>query len=439
MLDIVQLRKDLDGVVARLQTRKQPQPYLDVAAYQALESERKALQTRTEELQSQRNTLSKQIGMLKGKGQHAEADAAMAQVAAFKTELESSAARLDVIQTELQGLLLAVPNLPHESVPVGADESANVELRRWGTPRQFDFELRDHVDIGEKLGLDFETGSKLAGSRFTFMRGPIARLHRALAQFMLDVQTQEHGYTECYTPYIVNAETLLGTGQLPKFEGDMFAVKKGGQEGEEVPDTQALYLISTSEITLTNTVRDTVVAEAELPIKLTAHTPCFRSEAGSAGRDTRGMIRQHQFDKVEMVQIVHPEKSYEALDAMTGHAEAVLQKLGLPYRVIVLCSGDMGFGASRTHDLEVWVPAQGTYREISSVSNCEAFQARRLQARFKNAAGKNELVHTLNGSGLAVGRALVAVLENFQNADGSVTVPEVLRPYMGGLALLTPQ
>lgn len=439
MLDIVQLRKDLDGVVARLQTRKQPQPYLDVPAYQALESERKALQTRTEDLQSQRNTLSKQIGMLKGKGQHAEADAAMAQVAAFKAELEASAARLDVIQAELQNLLLAVPNLPHESVPVGSDESGNVELRRWGTPRTFDFELRDHVDIGEKLGLDFETGSKLAGSRFTFMRGPIARLHRALAQFMLDVQTQEHGYTECYTPYIVNAETLLGTGQLPKFEGDMFAVKKGGQEGEAVPDTQALYLISTSEITLTNTVRDTVLAETDLPIRLTAHTPCFRSEAGSAGRDTRGMIRQHQFDKVEMVQIVHPEKSYEALDAMTGHAEAVLQKLGLPYRVIVLCTGDMGFGSTRTHDLEVWVPAQGTYREISSVSNCEAFQARRLQARFKNAQGKNELVHTLNGSGLAVGRTLVAVLENFQNADGSVTVPEVLRPYLGGLERLTPQ
>ncbi|MDR7094581.1 serine--tRNA ligase [Hydrogenophaga laconesensis] len=439
MLDIVQLRKDLDAVVARLQTRKQPQPYLDVVAYQALESERKALQTRTEELQGQRNSLSKQIGMLKGKGQHAEADAAMARVAAFKAELETSAARLEVIQAELQALLLAVPNLPHESVPVGSDENANVELRRWGTPRRFDFELRDHVDIGEKLGLDFETGSKLAGARFTFMRGPIARLHRALAQFMLDVQTQEHGYTECYTPYIVNAETLLGTGQLPKFEGDMFAVKKGGQEGEEVPDTQALYLISTSEITLTNTVRDTVLAESDLPIRLTAHTPCFRSEAGSAGRDTRGMIRQHQFDKVEMVQIVHPEKSYEALDAMTSHAEAVLQKLGLPYRVIVLCTGDMGFGSTRTHDLEVWVPAQNTYREISSVSNCEAFQARRLQARFKNAQGRNELVHTLNGSGLAVGRALVAVLENYQNADGSVTVPEVLRPYLGGLEVLTPQ
>jgi len=433
MLDIVQLRKDLDTVVARLTTRKNPQPYLDVAAYQALEVERKALQTRTEELQSQRNSLSKQIGMLKGKGQHAEADAVMAQVGAIKAELDAGAARLDVIQTELQALLLAVPNLPHESVPVGADESGNVELRRWGTPRAFDFPVRDHVDIGEKLGLDFETGAKLSGSRFTFMRGPIARLHRALAQFMLDVQTQEHGYTECYTPYIVNADTLRGTGQLPKFEGDLFAAKKGGQEGE---DEQALYLIPTSEVTLTNVVRDTVLSEAELPIKLTAHTPCFRSEAGSAGRDTRGMIRQHQFDKVEMVQIVHPEKSYEALEDMTRHAEAILQRLELPYRVIALCTGDMGFGAAKTHDLEVWVPAQGTYREISSVSNCEAFQARRLQARFKTAQGKNELVHTLNGSGLAVGRALVAVLENHQNADGSITVPAALRPYLGGLERL---
>ncbi|PKO77690.1 MAG: serine--tRNA ligase [Betaproteobacteria bacterium HGW-Betaproteobacteria-15] len=438
MLDILLLRKDLAAVVARLETRKQPQAFLDVPAYQALESERKTLQTRTEELQSQRNSLSKQIGMLKGKGQHAEADAVMAQVSAMKAELESSAARLEVIQAELQNLLLAVPNLPHESVPVGAGEEGNVEVRRWGMPRTFDFDVRDHVDIGEKLGLDFDIGVKLSGSRFTFMRGPIARLHRALAQFMLDVQTQEHGYTECYTPYIVNGETLRGTGQLPKFEGDLFAVKKGGQEGEEMPDTQALYLIPTSEVTLTNVVRDTVLAEAELPIKMTAHTPCFRSEAGSAGRDTRGMIRQHQFDKVEMVQIVHPEKSYEALEAMTGHAEAILQKLGLPYRVMSLCTGDMGFGASKTYDLEVWVPAQSTYREISSVSNCEAFQARRLQARFKNAQGKNELVHTLNGSGLAVGRALVAVLENNQNADGSVTVPEVLRPYMGGIEKLTP-
>ena len=434
MLDIVLLRKDLDAVVARLQSRKNPQPYLDVEAFRTLEGERKTLQTRTEELQSQRNSLSKQIGMLKGKGQHAEADATMAQVAAIKTELETSAQRLEVIQSELQALLLAVPNLPHESVPVGSDESGNVEVRRWGSPRVFDFAVRDHVDLGERLGLDFETGTKLAGARFTFMRGPMARLHRALAQFMLDTQTREHGYTECYTPYIVNADTLRGTGQLPKFEADLFAANKGGQEGGE--EREALYLIPTSEVTLTNVVRDEILSEADLPIRLTAHTPCFRSEAGSAGRDTRGMIRQHQFDKVEMVQITHPDQSYQALEDMTRHAEAILQKLGLPYRVMSLCTGDMGFGASKTYDLEVWVPAQNTYREISSVSNCEAFQSRRLQARFKNVQGKNELVHTLNGSGLAVGRALVAVLENYQNADGRITVPEVLRPYLGGEEIL---
>jgi seryl-tRNA synthetase len=436
MLDILLLRKDLDAVIARLQARKHPQPFLDVEAFRRLETERKSLQTRTEELQAGRNSLSKQIGMLKGKGQHAEAEAVMAQVGAIKEELESSAARLEVIQHELQSLLLAVPNLPHESVPVGHDEQGNVLVRSWGTPRTFDFAVKDHVEIGERLGLDFDTGIKLSGARFTFMRGPIAQLHRALAQFMLDTQTREHGYTECYTPYIVNADTLRGTGQLPKFEADLFAANKGGQDGGE--DSQALYLIPTSEVTLTNVVRDEILAETDLPIRLTAHTPCFRSEAGSAGRDTRGMIRQHQFDKVEMVQIVHPDKSYEALEEMTGHAEAILQKLGLPYRVMSLCTGDMGFGASKTYDLEVWVPAQGVYREISSVSNCEAFQARRLQARFRNASGKNELVHTLNGSGLAVGRALVAVLENGQNADGSVTVPEVLRPYMGGLDTLRP-
>jgi len=420
MLDITQLRKDLDGVVARLQTRKNPQQFLDVEAFRSLENERKAIQIRTEELQAKRNSLSKQIGMLKGKGQHAEADAAMAEVAQYKTELENSAARLDQIQGELLALLQAVPNLPHESVPIGEDESGNVELRRWSpqggygaNPTELGFEPRDHVALAEPLGLDFETAAKLSGSRFVVMKGRVARLHRALAQFMLDLQTQQHGYTECYTPYIVNAESLRGTGQLPKFEADLFAAKKGGQEGEEVPDTQALYLIPTSEVPLTNFVRDEIIPESELPIRLTAHTPCFRSEAGSAGRDTRGLIRQHQFDKVEMVQIVHPEKSYEALEEMTGHAEAVLQALGLPYRVIALCSGDMGFGASKTHDLEVWLPAQNTFREISSVSNCEAFQARRLQARFKNAQGKNELVHTLNGSGLAVGRTLVAVLENY--------------------------
>jgi len=437
MLDILHLRKDLASVIARLETRKSPQAFLNVQAYSALEAERKTLQTRTEELQSQRNSLSKQIGMRKSKGE--SVDDIMRAVADIKVELDASATRLDALQEELQTLLLAVPNLPHESVPVGADEHGNVEVRRWGQPRSFDFAVQDHVDLGEKLGLDFEIGIKLSGARFTFMRGPMARLHRALAQFMLDVQTQEHGYTECYTPYVVNAETLRGTGQLPKFEGDLFAAKKGGQDAEAAPDTQALYLIPTSEVTLTNVVRDEIMAEADLPIKLTAHTPCFRSEAGSAGRDTRGLIRQHQFDKVEMVQIVHPDKSYEALEAMTGHAEAILQKLGLPYRVMSLCTGDMGFGASKTYDLEVWVPAQQTYREISSVSNCEAFQARRLQARFKNAQGRNEWVHTLNGSGLAVGRALVAVLENGQNADGSVTVPEALRPYMAGLQRLIPQ
>src|SRR5574343_1197198 len=369
--------------------------------------------------------------MLMGKGDKDGAEAAKAQVAASKVELEQSAARLDQIQAELQTLLLAVPNLPHESVPVGADEHGNVEVRRWGQPRAFDFEVKDHVDVGTPLGLDFDMGVKLSGSRFTVMKGPIARLHRALAQFMLDLQTQQHGYTECYVPYAVNADSLKGTGQLPKFEGDLFAAKKGGQDGEPVPDNAALYLIPTSEVPLTNFVRDVVVAESDLPIKLTAHTPCFRSEAGSYGRDTRGMIRQHQFDKVEMVQIVHPEKSYEALEEMTGHAEAILQKLGLPYRVVSLCTGDMGFGASKTYDLEVWLPAQQAYREISSVSNCEAFQARRMQARFRGER-KPELVHTLNGSGLAVGRTLVAVLENNQNADGSVRIPAVLRPYMGG-------
>jgi seryl-tRNA synthetase len=436
MLDITLLRKDLDSVVARLQTRKNPQAFLNVDAFKALEAERKTIQMRTEEMQAKRNTVSKQIGMLKGKGQHAEADAAMAEVGTLKAELEASATRLDAIQAEMQTILEAVPNLPHESVPVGEDEHGNVVVRTWGAPKTYDFEVKDHVDLGTPLGLDFEMGVKLTGSRFTVMKGQIARMHRALAQFMLDVQTTEHGYTECYTPYIVNGDSLRGTGQLPKFEEDLFAARKGGQEGEAQPDHTALYLIPTSEVPLTNFVRDVVSAEADLPIKLTAHTPCFRSEAGSAGRDTRGLIRQHQFDKVEMVQIVHPEKSYEALEAMTGHAEAILQKLGLPYRVMSLCTGDMGFGATKTYDLEVWLPAQNTFREISSVSNCEAFQARRLQARFKNAQGKNELVHTLNGSGLAVGRALVAVLENYQNADGSVTVPEALRGYMGGLEVL---
>ncbi|CAN7199488.1 serine--tRNA ligase [Rhizobacter sp. LjRoot28] len=429
MLDITLLRKDLASVVAALEKRKSPQPYLDVERFQSLESERKGIQTRTEELQARRNSLSKQIGGMKGRGE--DTTALMAEVGGLGDELKQSAERLEIIQSELSAMLMNVPNLPHESVPVGMDESGNVEVRRWGTPRSFDFPVRDHVDLGGPLGLDFDTGAKLSGSRFSFLKGPIARLHRALAQFMLDMQSQEHGYTECYTPYIVNREVLEGTGQLPKFKEDMFWVSRGGDESQ--PEQ---YLISTSEISLTNSVRETVLAADALPIKLTAHSPCFRSEAGSAGRDTRGMIRQHQFDKVEMVQVVHPERSYDALEEMTGHAEAVLQRLGLPYRVVLLCSGDMGFGSTKTYDLEVWVPAQDTFREISSVSNTEGFQARRMQARFKNAQGKNELVHTLNGSGLAVGRTLVAVLENYQNADGSVTVPEALRPYLGGLEAL---
>ena len=443
MLDITLLRKDLDGVVARLQTRKNPQTWLDVDAFSALEAERKMLQTRTEDLQAQRNSLSKQIGMLKGKGDHAGADAVMAQVGGIKQTLEAGETRLKALQAELEDILAGVPNLPHASVPMGAGEQDNVELRRWtpqgglgANPLPLGFAAKDHVDLGEPLGLDFDAGAKLSGARFTVMRGPIARLHRALAQFMLDVQTQEHGYTECYTPYIVNAESLRGTGQLPKFEADLFAARKGGQEGEEQPDNTPLYLIPTSEVPLTNLVRDQILAESELPVKLTAHSPCFRSEAVSYGRDTRGMIRQHQFDKVEMVQIVHPQKSDEALEEMTAHAETILQKLGLPYRVVALCTGDMGFGAARTHDLEVWLPAQNTYREISSVSNCEAFQARRMQARFRNAQGKTELLHTLNGSGLAVGRTLVAVLENYQQADGSIRIPEALRPYMGDATVL---
>jgi len=443
MLDINLLRKDLPSAIARLETRKNPQVFLNVEAFHALEAERKTLQIRTEELQNQRNTLSRQIGQLKSKGE--DASAVMAQVSASKAELESSAHRLDQLQHEMHALLLAVPNLPHESVPPGKGEDGNVEVRKWspsgglgGTPVALDFAHKDHVDVGHPLGLDFELGTKLTGSRFTVMKGPLARLHRALSQFMLDVQTQEHGYTECYVPYIVNGDSLRGTGQLPKFEEDLFAALKGGQEGAHEAESTALYLIPTSEVPLTNFVRDEILAESELPLKFTAHTPCFRSEAGSYGRDTRGMIRQHQFDKVEMVQIVHPEKSYETLEAMTGHAEVILQKLGLPYRVMLLCSGDMGFGATKTYDLEVWLPAQNAYREISSVSNCEAFQARRLQARFKNAQGKNEFVHTLNGSGLAVGRTLVALLENFQRADGSVEIPAVLQPYMGGMTQISP-
>jgi seryl-tRNA synthetase len=422
------LRAQRDTVASRLATRGLR---LDTALFLDLEEKRKTLQTRTQELQARRNSLSRQIGILKHKGE--DASAVLAEVGALGDELERCEQALPPLLDRMNAFLAGLPNLPQESVPVGPDERANVEIRRWGTPPVFSFEARDHVDIGAALGLDFDTAAKLSGARFSFMRGQIARLHRALAQFMLDTHTREHGYTECHTPYIVNREALEGTGQLPKFREDMFWVSRGGDE-----EAREQYLISTAEISLTNSVREQILAVDALPLKLVAHSPCFRSEAGSGGRDTRGMIRQHQFDKVEMVQIVHPEQSDAALEEMTGHAEAILQKLGLPYRVIVLCTGDMGFSAARTHDLEVWLPAQDTYREISSCSNCEAFQARRMQTRFRNAQGKNEFVHTLNGSGLAVGRTLVAVLENFQRADGSVTVPEVLRPYMGGLETLTP-
>jgi seryl-tRNA synthetase len=428
MIDIQLLRKDIANVAARLATRKFQ---LDVAGFNALEAERKAIQTRTEELQGKRNSLSKQIGMLKGKGE--DTSAVMAEVAGIGDELKANETALAEVQEKVARFMEAIPNLPHASVPVGQDESGNVEVRKVGTPRQFDFEVKDHVDVGAALGLDFDTATKLTGSRFSVMKGGIARLHRALAQYMLDTHTGQHGYTECYTPYMVNADSLRGTGQLPKFEEDLFAVKKGGVEGEG----ETFYLIPTSEVSLTNMVRDEIVALDQLPIKVTAHTPCFRSEAGSYGRDTRGMIRQHQFDKVELVQISHPEKSDEALEEMVGQAETILKNLGLPYRVMSLCTGDMGFGAARTYDLEVWLPAQNTYREISSLSNMEAFQARRMQARFRNAQNKPELLHTLNGSGLAVGRTLVAVLENYQQADGSVIIPEVLRPYMGGLERLS--
>ena len=421
MLDIQALRNDLDGVVGLLKKRGFE---FDSASFSALEQERKTVQTRTQDLQAKRNNASKQIGFAKSKGE--DVSAIMAEVAGLADQLKADETRLTELQIQLQNLLLNVPNLPHTTVPEGKSETDNVEVRKVGMPRTFDFEIKDHTDVGAPLGLDFDTGIKLSGARFTFMRGQIAKLHRALSQFMLDTQAQ-HGYEECYTPYLVNAETLTGTGQLPKFEEDLFSLNHNDSK---------LYLIPTSEVTLTNTVRDEIVALEALPIKLTAHTPCFRSEAGSYGRDTKGMIRQHQFDKVEMVQIVHPETSYAALEEMVGHAENILKALDLPYRVVSLCVGDMGFGAAKTYDLEVWLPAQNTYREISSVSNCEAFQARRLQARFRNEQGKPELVHTLNGSGLAVGRTLVAVLENYQNADGSVTVPDVLRPYMNNLAVI---
>jgi len=433
MLDIALLRKDLDVVAERLAARGYA---LDTDAFRALEAERKALQVRTESLQAQRNALSKAIGQARKSG--SDASSLMSEVNAIADELAAVSAENDAVQARVHDWLLTVPNLPHESVPVGADAAGNLEVRRWSPqgsePQALGFAPRDHVDVGEPLGLDFASGTKLSGARFAVMRGAMARMHRALAQLMLDIQTGDHGYTECYTPYVVNSETLTGTGQLPKFEQDLFAAKKGGQEGEG----ESLYLIPTSEVSLTNLVRGDIVPAGSLPMRLTAHTPCFRSEAGSYGRDTRGMIRQHQFDKVEMVQITTAEQSYDALEQMVGHAEAILRKLGLPYRVMLLCTGDMGFGASKTYDLEVWLPAQGTYREISSCSNCEAFQARRMQTRVRNAQGKTELVHTLNGSGLAVGRTLVAVLENYQQPDGSVRVPDALVPYMGGITTIGP-
>jgi len=432
MLDINLLRSDLPGVAAGLALRG---VRLDAAQFEMLERERKDIQTRTQQLQARRNVLSKEIGAAKGKG--LDAAALLAEVAGIGDETKRLETTLDGVQSRLREFLLQLPNLAHPSVPPGRSSDDNVEVRRWGVPRAFDFPVRDHTDIGEGLGLlDFAAAAKLAGARFTFLRGGLARLHRALAQLMLDVQTNEHGYTECYTPYIVNAAALVGTTQLPKFEDDMFAVRKGGVAADDPAAGERLYLISTSEITLTNSVRDEILPADRLPLKLTAHSPCFRSEAGSYGKDTRGMIRQHQFDKVEMVQIVHPDRSYEALEEMTRHAEAILQRLDLPYRVVALCAGDIGFAAAKTYDLEVWLPAQNAYREISSCSNCEAFQARRMQARFRNAQGKPELVHTLNGSGLAVGRTLVAVMENYQRADGGIDVPVALQPYVGGVKVL---
>ncbi|MFA7242647.1 MAG: serine--tRNA ligase [Sulfuricellaceae bacterium] len=425
MLDIQLLRNDLEGVAARLAARGFA---LDVAAFQALENERKATQTRTQELQAKRNASSKQIGIAKAKG--GDATAIMAEIADLGDELKSTETRLEEIQGKLQELLWGIPNLPHDSTPIGKSETDNVEVRRVGAPRAFDFTVRDHVDVGEGLKqLDFATATKISGARFTLLKGPLARMHRALAQFMLDVHTGEHGYTEVYVPYLVNADSMRGTGQLPKFEADLFAVPRS--------DADKLYLIPTAEVPVTNIVRDEIVALEELPLKFVAHTPCFRSEAGSYGRDTRGMIRQHQFEKVELVQITHPSQSATALEELTGHAETILKKLDLPYRVMALCGGDMGFSSAKTYDLEVWLPAQNTYREISSCSNFEAFQARRMQARFRNEKNKPELVHTLNGSGLAVGRTLVAILENYQNANGSVTVPAALRPYLGGMEILS--
>ncbi|SFW40240.1 serine--tRNA ligase [Nitrosovibrio sp. Nv17] len=438
MLDIQLLRSDLEGTVARLARRGHRFP---VEEFSTLETERKLLQTRTQELQARRNTLSRQIGHAKGRSE--DASAIMAEADGLGHDIGQVESRLERIQAELQHILLQTPNLPHVSVPVGKSEADNRAVRSWGTPRVFEFAAKDHVSLGESLGLlDFSTAAKLSGARFSLMTGALARLHRALAQFMLDTHTNEHGYVEAYVPYLVNAESLLGTGQLPKFKEDLFEIprrQEGGGRGFSPEDARSgaddgnLYLIPTAEVPLSNIVRDRIVPHESLPLRLTAHTPCFRSEAGSYGRDTRGMIRQHQFDKVELVQLVHPRQSYEALEILTGHAEKILQKLGLPYRVMELCTADMGFSATKTYDIEVWLPGQDAYREISSCSNCEAFQARRMQARFRNEKGRPELLHTLNGSGLAIGRTLVAILENFQNADGSVSIPEALQPHMGGM------
>ena len=442
MLDIQALRNNLSEVAARLATRGF---VLDTARFEQLEAERKTIQTRTQELQAKRNALSKLIGQAKNKGGAGED--VMLEVGVVGYERKQLEAKLPQVLQEMDAFLAVIPNTPHESVPVGKSEVDNVEVRKWGTPPQFNFEVKDHVSVGEGLGgLDFETATKISGARFSLLKGPLARLHRALAQFMLDTHTEQHGYTETYVPYLVNAESMRGTGQLPKFKEDLYQVISGelprneiefkSESGDVKFEQESFYLIPTAEVPVTNMVRDSIVPLEQLPLKYVAHTPCFRSEAGSYGRDTRGMIRQHQFDKVELVQIVHPEKSCEGLEQLLGHAEVILQKLGLPYRVVQLCSGDMGFSAAMTYDIEVWLPAQSTYREISSCSNFESFQARRMQARFRNAQGKPELVHTLNGSGLAVGRTLVAVLENNQLADGSVRIPEVLRPYMGGLEII---
>ncbi|KJU79126.1 seryl-tRNA synthetase [Ectopseudomonas oleovorans] len=425
MLDSKLVRTQLTEIAERLATRGFA---LDVARFEALESQRKSVQVRTEQLQAERNSRSKSIGQAKARGE--DIAPLLAEVDQMGSDLEAGKRELDAIQNELDNLLLNIPNLPHESVPVGADEGGNVEVARWGTPRSFDFEIKDHVALGEQHGwLDFETAAKLSGARFALLRGPIARLHRALAQFMINLHTGEHGYEEAYTPYLVQAPALQGTGQLPKFEEDLFKIRR--------EDQADLYLIPTAEVSLTNIVAGEILDAKQLPLKFVAHTPCFRSEAGASGRDTRGMIRQHQFDKVEMVQIVEPSKSFEALEGMTANAERVLQLLELPYRKLALCTGDMGFSAVKTYDLEVWVPSQDKYREISSCSNCGDFQARRMQARYRNPeTGKPELLHTLNGSGLAVGRTLVAVLENYQQADGSIRVPEVLKPYMGGIEVI---